>query len=276
MNQNYSYTSLSGNEISITTFGNENILNGECITIVHGFKGFKDWGFFPYTAQYLADQGFFVITFNFSHNGIGENKYEFTELDKFSNNTFSLELEELSEIVDAYKKNYFGNSNNNKIGFLGHSRGGAISLLSANELRSISAVATWASVSNLDRYAVRQKEEWRKKGYFAVMNMRTKQEMRINISLLNDLEENILGKLNIKRAVANLNIPLLFAHGREDLAVKFTEAESLFNVSDKLLSELYLIDNTGHTFGCVHPFEGTNQKHDELLNKTSKFFKKNI
>lgn len=276
MSQNYSYTTSAGNEISITTYGNENISNNSCIIISHGFKGFKDWGSFPYTAKYFASQGFFVITFNFSHNGIGNNKFEFTELDKFANNRFTLEVEELREIIEVYRKNYFGEVNKPKIGILGHSRGGAISLLAGKELKSISCIAIWASVANLDRYSKRQKDEWRKKGYFAVMNMRTKQEMKLNVSLLNDLEDNINDRLNISKAVANLKVPLLIVHGKEDLAVKYHEAENIYESSDKSKTELYLIENTGHTFGCVHPFDGTNNKFDLLLNKTKRFFEANL
>ena len=276
MSQNYSYTTSVGNEISITTYGKENISNNSCIIITNGFKGFKDWGFFPYAAEYFASHRYFVITFNFSHNGIGANKFEFTELDKFANNTFTLEIEELKEIIKAYTQNYFGKVNDPKIGILGHSRGGAISLLTGKDLNSISCIATWASVSNLDRYSERQKDEWLKKGYFAVMNMRTKQEMRLNVSLLNDLEENINNRLNISKAAANLKVPLLIAHGKEDLAVKYHEAEKIFELSDKSKTELYLIENTGHTFGCVHPFDGTNEKFDKLLNKTNRFFRANL
>lgn len=276
MSQNYSYTTSVGNEISITTYGNENISYNSCIIISHGFKGFKDWGSFPYAAKYFASQGYFVITFNFSHNGVGNNKFEFTELDKFADNKFTLEVEELREIIEAYRENYFGPANNPKIGILGHSRGGAISLLAGKDSNSIACVVTWASVANLDRYSERQKEEWRKKGYFAVMNMRTKQEMRLNVSLLNDLDENINDRLNISKAVANLKVPLLIVQGKEDLAVKYHEAESIFESSDKSKTELYLIENTGHTFGCVHPFEGTNDKFDLLLNRTNRFFKANL
>ncbi len=278
MRENYTYTTLRGNVISITAYGTENISNNTCIIISHGFKGFKDWGFFPYTAEYLANLGYFVITFNFSHNGIGSNKYEFTEMEKFAENTFSLEIEELTEIIKAYKNNFFGKINKPSIGLLGHSRGGAITLLTAENIQDndVAAVVTWSSVSTLDRYSNRQKKEWRKKAYFAVMNMRTKQEMRLNLSLLNDLETNRDDKLNIKKAVSNLGIPFLIAHGKEDLAVRFQEAEELYEHSDKSISELFPVENTGHTFGCVHPFEGPTKKFEYLLSKTGKFLESKL
>ncbi len=275
MNKNYTITSSLGGKISITTFGNKNISKGNCIILVHGFKGFKDWGYAPYLGELFAERGYFVITFNFSHNGIGNDNFNFTELEKFANNTFTREITELEDVVKAYQNNLFGEVKNPKIGLIGHSRGGAIALLTAPKLENVKAVATWGSVATLDRYSERQKQNWRAKGYFSVMNMRTKQEMRLNISLLEDLEENKNGSLNIKKAVSKLNKPLLICHGTEDLAVKLDEAKQLFSWSNNEMSELNIIENTGHTFGCLHPFEGTNAKFEELLNKTDLFFREN-
>lgn len=276
MTKNHTITSSLGEKISITTFGNQNISQKKCIILVHGFKGFKDWGYAPYFAESFAEKGYFVITFNFSHNGIGENNFEFTELEKFANNTFTREITELEDVVKAYQNNLFGEVKNPKIGLIGHSRGGAIALLTASKLENVKAVITWGSVATLDRYSERQKQNWRAKGFFSVMNMRTKQEMRLNISLLEDLEANRTDSLNIEKAVSELNKPLLICHGTEDLAVKLDEAKQLFNWSNKDITELKIIENTGHTFGCVHPFEGTNEKFEELLNKTNSFFREKI
>lgn len=265
-----------GGDISVTTYGNQNISNNKCIILVHGFKGFKDWGYAPYFGNYFSSLGYFAITFNFSHNGIGTNKFEFTELDKFANNTFSREITELEDVVKDYQNNAFGNVENPRIGIVGHSRGGAIALLTANKLENVKAVSTWGSVATLDRYSSRQKEMWREKGYFSVMNMRTKQEMRLNVSLLDDLEKNIKKSLNIESAVQNLNKPLAIFHGSEDLAVKVEEAKKLYMWANKDISQFEIIANTGHTFGCVHPFEGTNDKFEYLLDSTHRFFQKYI
>jgi ATP:cob(I)alamin adenosyltransferase len=53
------------------------------VVLVHGFKGFKDWGFFPHTAEALAADGHAAISLNFSLNGIGDRPTEFTELEAF-------------------------------------------------------------------------------------------------------------------------------------------------------------------------------------------------
>ena len=265
-----------GNNLKVSAFGLKNINNSPCIILVHGFKGFKDWGFWPVMGEYFAKHGYFVLSFNFSHNGIGENLLEFTELDKFAENTFSLEISELSEMIEAYRNNYFGKTNNKKIGVIGHSRGGAVSILATGINENINALATWASVAKLDRYSERQKLKWRKEGVFKVKNMRTKQVMNLNISLLDDIEKNKSGLLNIEKAVGGFQKPLLIAHGDQDLAVPVKEAELLYSWSDKSKSELFIIPNTGHTFGMQHPDAGSNDKFDALINKTLQFFNKNL
>ena len=40
------------------------------IIFTHGFKGFKDWGGFPYMMKRIASKGFTAVSFNFSHNGV--------------------------------------------------------------------------------------------------------------------------------------------------------------------------------------------------------------
>ena len=71
------------------------------IIVCHGFKAFKDWGPFPAIGRHFAEAGFISIVFNFSHNGIGKNFRKFSEREKFSVNTFSLELEDVTTILDA-------------------------------------------------------------------------------------------------------------------------------------------------------------------------------
>lgn len=242
------------------------------IIFVHGFKGFKNWGFFPYSAEYFAEKGYKVLTFNFSHNGIGKSEDKFTELDKFADSSFSLDLEELHLMINAMKSGYFGESKNEKIFLVGHSRGGALSILSAWKNNFVTAVAVWASISKLDRFSRRQKDEWKKNGYIEFENARTKQIMRLNYGYLEDIEENKKGTLNIKQAISELNRPLLICHGEQDAAVPIAEAELLYKWSDKEKTKLIKIETTGHTFGVEHPFDSTNTKLEFLLKETYNFF----
>ena len=140
--------------------------------------------------EYFAKRGFVVVSFNFSHNGVGASLTEFDELERFAENTFSREVREVIEVVKACRDGFFGDIGDKKIGLLGHSRGGGISLAAAYQTLDISAVALWSSVSDFNRYSERHKEKWRKTGYFEVINQRTGQVMRLNSTLLEDLEKH--------------------------------------------------------------------------------------
>lgn len=70
-----------------------------------------------------------MISFNFSHAGIGGDLQNFTELEKFARNTYNREIKDM-EILLSYL------SQHHKFGalplfLLGHSRGGGDSLLYA-------------------------------------------------------------------------------------------------------------------------------------------------
>lgn len=276
MSKDFILTTSRGELLRITAYGIENLNFSACIILVHGFKGFKDWGFGPYVANYFAKNGYFVLTFNFSHNGVGNSLTEFVDLEKFAENTFSLEIEELVELINAYKNGFFGNKFIQKIGLLGHSRGGAISLLASQIQNEINAIAVWSTIAKLDRYSERQKEKWRSNGVFEVFNTRTKQIMKLNLSLLEDIEKNKDGMLNLEKAVTELDRPLMIAHGEQDLAVNIVEAEQLYEWSNKKNTEFYKLPNSGHTFGMKHPFESSNAVFEDLLNKTKFFFNKNL
>lgn len=277
MSQNFTYRTSQNNYLYITTSGNSNLASENCIIFVHGFKGFKDWGFGPYLAEKLASSGKFVITFNFSHNGVGENSIDFNELDKFAENTYSKEISEIEEIVSAYRSGFFGKTNDNsKIGLLGHSRGGGDAIIAASNLKNVTALVTWSAISNFDRFTERQKSEWREKGYLEIMNARTKQNMRLNKTLLEDIEQNISNKLNIEIAAQKLGKPYLIIHGDQDLAVPIKEAENIYSWSNKATTELYKISGTGHTFDIKHPFEGTTEVFERVLEQTNYFFNKHF
>lgn len=273
--KDFTITTQRNDLLHVSLFGAEDLNKGRLIIFVHGFKGFKDWGFGPYLGEHFAQAGIPALMFNFSHNGTGDSLTEFVELEKFAENTFSLEISELNEIIDAVLDGRFGHAGKISIGVLGHSRGGAIAILTASQRKEVSSAALWASISRVDRYSQRQKSQWREKGYLEVKNMRTKQIMRLNVSLLDDVENNAK-QLNIRNAVKNFGRPLFLAHGEQDLAVPVREADELYQLSDRNITEYFKIPATGHTFDISHPFSGSSEKFDELLKKTCGFFDKTL
>ncbi len=249
-----------------------NELNSSLIIFVHGFKGFMNWGGFPYLTDRLCNSGFTVVSFDFSMNGVTlETPTEFSRLDLFAKNTISAELDELGTVIDHFfNKCTKYKINSNKICLIGHSRGGGTAILKASEDERIKALVTLAAVAKLDRYSKTQKEKWKQQGYIEIPNTRTNQLMRMNYTFLEDIDKNSK-RLDIKAATGRLKIPALLIHGKEDLAVKCSEATELFERSGKSKTELIIYENTGHTFGIEHPFKGTTQAFEDVINKTTEF-----
>jgi pimeloyl-ACP methyl ester carboxylesterase len=141
----------------------------------------------------------------------------------------------------------------------------------------ISAVVLWASISSFDRWpSERQKKQWRKKGYMEATSKNAKPAMQLNTVLLDDIEQNIQGILNLEKAASELKRPLFIGHGEQDLTVRIEEGEKLYKWSDKNLSEFLRIPTAGHTFNVSHPFSGPNEKLNLLLEKSFLFLKKSL
>ena len=135
------------------------------VLFCHGFKGFKDWGGWPWLAGELADRGFVVNRFNFSLSGIGAALDSYDEPEKFARNTFGDEMDDLSRVLDAVEEwgvpaAALGPSR----AVIGHSRGGLISLLHASVDERIDTVISLASPGSSDRYPDAVKEAWRERG----------------------------------------------------------------------------------------------------------------
>ncbi len=246
------------------------------LIFMHGFKGFKDWGHFPLIAEYLVRSGFAVVRFNFSHNGTTPDKLtEFADLEAFGKNTFSIELADLSVVIDDifWRGGKELNCDPNRLGLIGHSRGGGIALLAAHHDSRVKAVATWGGVSDFEPM-VNPPDllEWKKNKVMYVDNARTGQKMPLNFTLREDFYKN-RKKLSIPFAVNHLSIPQLIVHGTSDTSVLFSEAEKLG--SWNLFAQLVEIQNGDHTFAGKHPWESKELPKEtiEALQATISFFR---
>lgn len=227
------------------------------IIFCHGYKGFKDWGAWDLMGKEFSNKGFCFVKFNFAYNGgTVEQPIDFPDLEAFGNNNYTKELDDLDSVVNWISKNY--NTNNNfdlsNISLLGHSRGGGIVTIKAEEDLRISSVISLAGVSDFKKRFPSGEafQIWKKEGVFYVVNGRTKQDMPHYYQFYEDFKKNE-DRLNIKRAAANLKIPHLIIHGDSDTSVSINEANSLNNWSPN--SELVIIDGADHVFGTKHPWQ---------------------
>ncbi|RMH69993.1 MAG: alpha/beta hydrolase [Gemmatimonadetes bacterium] len=246
------------------------------VVISHGFKGFKDWGFHPYLGRRLAEAGYCAIHYNFSRNGIGDDLLNFTELDKFRENTFSVEIDDLYTVVDALEQEFTGDPLDlSRLALMGHSRGGGIAILGASHLPEVSCLVTWSAVSTFDRYQSDPQviDMWRKQGYLEVKNARTGQILQMGVELVDDYLRDP-DRFDILDAAASLEIPYGIIHGTADETVPFAEAEALHRHARH--STLIPIDGAGHTFGATHPWGGTTDHLERAIQETIMFFDQHL
>lgn len=272
MKNSFCLRTVENNEISCSAFGKPDE-SDDIVILVHGFKGFKDWGFFPYLGERIAQRrGFSAISLNFSHNGIGNDPLTFSEPEKFAKNTISLELSELRQLINYCSETYSTNKGK-RIHLLGHSRGAGVAILAANRERVITSAVLWAPVMTFMRWTRRQTTSWRKKGYMEVVNSRTGQVMQMDIPFLEDVEKN-RESFDILKAAKEFSRPLAIIHGENDLAVKPSEGLEIFKSANPDMTEIHLIERTGHTFDVAHPMTETNGKLEKIIKLTVDFFEK--
>lgn len=226
------------------------------IIFCHGYKGFKDWGAWNLMASEFAKAGFFFIKFNFSYNGgTAEQPINFPDLEAFGNNNYTKELDDVETVIDwiCINTDFKNEVNLDAISLIGHSRGGGIVLLKSNEDIRIKKVITLAGVSDFESRFPKNNDfqKWKEKGVYYVKNGRTHQEMPHFYQFFQDFEKNKL-RLNIKKAIENLQIPHLILHGNNDTSVLISEAENLKKWQPK--SAFTIIENADHVFNVSHPW----------------------
>lgn len=246
--------SLSGADgkliIGDITFDDKNP-NTPIVLFVHGFKGFKDWGAHNLVARHFAANGYRYIKFNFTYSGVpASNPKDVTDLDGFANNTVSKELFDLNEVLNYIEKAY---GKETPVNLIGHSRGGGLSIIeAANDLR-INKLISWSAITDFSSLWKKDQEaEWLKTGKIYVTNARTKEQMPLNKTLLQDFQENA-DTLNIIDAAKRINIPWLIVQGDDDVNVPFENAQKLADANPS--SRLVKIEGANHVYGASHPYE---------------------
>lgn len=222
------------------------------VILIHGFKGFMDWGFFPVMAHRIAEAGAIAISFNMSGSGIGPDLVTFSDEEAFARDTYTRQLEDLELVCRWIRAGNVTGTDPRRTTLLGHSRGASVALLHAASNTHCPAVIAWAPVAELDRYDDATKAEWRERRFLIVHNARTKQDLRVDVTALDDLERN-RERLDVAAACRRLRTPTLFVHGMTDETLDWRETAHLAELVPAELRETLFVANTGHTFGVTHP-----------------------
>lgn len=249
------------------------------VVVCHGFKGFMEWGSFPSLAELLAARGFTVVRFNLSGSGMRPGEDRVSDQEAFRHATIGRDLEDQAEVLRAVLEGRLagGRVDPDRLGLLGHSRGGGTTLLlAASELgrRHARALVTWNAVGTFDRFGTEEKSAWRRAGEAPIVNSRTGQTLMVSTEVLDDIEGHAEA-YDLSAAAARRTAPWLLLHGSADETVPVAEGRALAEAAAEPF-ELRIIEGGSHTFGAQHPFAGPTPQLIEAMNATQAWFRRHV
>jgi dienelactone hydrolase len=232
------------------------------VVICHGFKGFKDWGFFPKLAERLATAGFTAVSFNVSGSGVSGGDV-FDEPVRWLRQRPSWDLADVGTVVD-----WAVSGGAPWVGLVGHSRGGGLAILQAARDPRVRALVTWNAIDHFLRWPEEEIARWRRDGRIDVVNARTGQVLPIGRDALDDIDAHGADGLDVLGAAGRVTVPWLLVHGLADQTVPVGVARTLAARASGPVLELLLLEGADHTFGIRHPWAGSTAVFDEVLERT--------
>lgn len=252
------------------------------ILFIHGFKGFKDWGPFPDACEDLARAGFAVVAFNLSHSGMGESEEVTERPDLFASMTLSQDVRDIGSVIAALREGEITTDriimNPEKIGLVGHSRGGHNAIVATAEFPEVTCMVSWSAVADFNEFwGEGMVRDWQEKGYTEVVNSRTGEVLRLGREGYDDLQAHG-DRVTALRRVREVRVPALFIAGKKDESVPVGHSERLYMACPSDVKEIRLIPGAGHTFDASHPFELSDYptRFAEVLEFTEDWFVENL
>ena len=201
------------------------------IIMCHGWGSNKlgTWqGLFVKAAREFCKKGFSVLRFDF--RGSGDSEGEFEE------QTVETMLEDLDCVLNNLDKNYV---NTDKIGLIGHSLGGKISLLKAAKDKRIKCLALWSTpASHRDTTSTDLIEE--------IMDRKNLYLNDSGVWINAKQMESCLNHDGLK-VIRKVNVPVLIASGSEDTSIFPSQGKKLYKNTNKP-KKLVFVKGADHAF----------------------------
>ena len=193
------------------------------VVLGHGVTGNKDRPFVVTLAEELAKAGLSTLRFSFSGNGASGGR--------FADSNISKEVEDLGSVLDD-----LGNA---RIGYIGHSMGGAVGVLRAARDQRIKFLVSLAGMVNTKGFAERE---------FGMVKpgegfMWDDSNCPLSQSYMDDLRK--IG--SVANEAPKIKIPWLLVHGTEDDVVPIADSREIFAKANQP-KELREIPGANHVF----------------------------
>jgi len=254
-NKNWSIEGSDGQPI----LGNTHVPTKDAqgvVLLCHGFKGYKDYGFFAPLCRALASRGLIAHRFNFSHSGMTNKIDTFERPDLFEKDTWGRQIADLHAVARAVADGRLEGAGLPMTWF-GHSRGGVTVLLTASRTTSDShepepdrliIAATPHQACNFDEAT---RSLLREQGYLESPSNRTGQTLRVGRAWLDEIEANP-DDFDPVKAARRVRCPVLILHGDDDQTVSLDAAHALADAADHRAT-VTILPAAGHTFNAPNP-----------------------
>lgn len=234
-----------------------------CALLLHGYKGYKDYGFIPVLAHDLCARGIMVHRFNFSTSGMTNDIETFARPDLFEIDTWTRQVDDVRRVVRAVREGEIA-GNDLPLFLIGHSRGGATALLSAGRHRdelNLSGVITINAVDRCCRMSDEEQREMLERGYTITQSARTKQDLRIDAGWLR-AQLKAPKEHDVKLQASRCEVPVCIMHGDADDAV---DIDAGLAIAHKLETPLFVLKNANHVLNMPNPSATDATRSEPLL-----------
>jgi pimeloyl-ACP methyl ester carboxylesterase len=216
------------------------------LIIAHGFKGYKDYGCFPWLALKAAEAGARSHRFNFSHSGMLAKDGPFERADLFEVDTWNKQVEDLKAIVDHCHTPDLPTI------LLGHSRGGVASLLAVGRGEiDVDHLILLSSPSTCNSLDEKTQQLLLTQGYIESPSSRTNQMLRVGKCFLEEQFEDPESH-DLLALATRIEIPITVIHGDDDQTVQLESGEAVSRVAKQ--GTLLPIHGGNHVFNTPNPF----------------------
>lgn len=227
------------------------------VLIANGFKGYKEYGMFPWLANQLAGIGTIVHRFNFSHSGMTAGDGPFVRPDLFERDTWNRQVEDLSILTNEYKQDGL------PMTLLGHSRGGVSCLLTIGRGTSqVDRVISLSAPATCNPLSREMQQTLLKQGFIESPSSRTEQMLHIGMSFLQDQLDDPENH-DLLALVAGITSPILVIHGEDDQTVSVNAAVTIAETGQD--TTLVRIQDGDHVFNTPNPFPENGSPSPQLL-----------
>ena len=216
------------------------------IFLAHGFKGYKDYGMFPWLAQMFVDQGFIVHRFNFSHSGMTASDGPFERPDLFERDTWNFQVEDLAILTRELGQDGL------PVTILGHSRGGVSCLLAVGRgAVEVDGVISLSAPATCNPMTPEAQQELLTQGFIESPSARTDQMLHVGRAFLQDQLDDPESH-DLLPLVETIESRILVIHGEIDPTVSVESAVAIAAAGQ--LTTLVRIANGDHVYNTPNPF----------------------